>query len=90
MSCLGLSFCGGQEWSQFRGGVLQGKLTTGRPVQELEEGSLRWTRQIPAGHSSPVISKGRVYVTSYSAEEKRVATHCFSLASGEPLWMASE
>ena len=90
VACFGLNICGGQEWSQFRGGVFQGKLTTGRPVEALEEGSLRWIRQIPAGHSSPVVSKGRIYVTSFSAEEKRVATHCFSLASGEPLWMASE
>ena len=80
----------GQEWSQFRGGQLQGGYERGEAPAMLEDSNLKWSVDLPKGHSSPVVRQGKVFVTSADQDTNTVTTHCFSLETGTPLWHASE
>lgn len=80
----------GNDWSQFRGGSQQGKIQRDDPVKSLADNHLVWRKEVPSGHSSPVVSQGKVYLTSASQADQKVTTHCFSLNNGEMLWQASE
>src|SRR5688572_15367848 len=54
------------EWSQFRGpngtGVAE---TTGLPVEFGPTKNVVWKTELPPGHSSPVLTKDRIFVTAY-------------------------
>jgi hypothetical protein len=80
----------GQEWSQFRGGQLQGAYEKGKAPAMLEDSNLKWSVDLPKGHSSPVVRQDKVFVTSADKDSNTVTTHCFSLETGTPLWHASE
>src|SRR5215831_11477560 len=55
------------EWSQFRGpngtGVAE---TTGLPVEFGPKTNVVWKTELPPGHSSPVLTRDRIFVTAYS------------------------
>lgn len=55
------------DWSQFRGpngsGVAE---TTGLPVEFGPKTSVVWKTELPPGHSSPVLTRDRIFVTAYS------------------------
>lgn len=57
----------GNEWSQFRGpngtGVAE---TTGLPVEFGPKTNVVWKTELPPGHSSPVLTRDRIFVTAYS------------------------
>ncbi len=78
------------DWTQFRGGSQQGKIQREDPVRSLADNHLVWSKEIPSGHSSPVVSQGKIYLTSSSQDDQIVTTHCFSLKNGEMLWQATE
>ena len=80
----------GQEWSQFRGGSLQSSFTAGKPVTDLAEKNQRWSIDLPQGHSSPVISGTRIYLTSADRDASTVSTHCVDIKSGKQLWKTTE
>ena len=80
----------GQEWSQFRGGSLQSSFTAGKPVTDLAEKNQRWSIDLPQGHSSPVISGNRIYLTSADRDASTVSTHCFDIKTGKQLWKTAE
>jgi len=54
------------EWSQFRGpngtGVAE---TTGLPVEFGPKTNVVWKTDLPPGHSSPVLTRDRIFVTAY-------------------------
>src|SRR6185503_9755967 len=54
------------EWSQFRGpngtGVAE---TTGLPVEFRPKTNVVWKTDLPPGHSSPVLTRDRIFVTAY-------------------------
>src|SRR5687768_3390984 len=54
------------EWSQFRGpngtGVAE---TTGLPVEFGPTKNVVWKTELPPGHSSPVLTRDRIFVTAY-------------------------
>ena len=54
------------EWSQFRGpngtGVAE---TTGLPIEFGPTKNVVWKTELPPGHSSPVLTRDRVFVTAY-------------------------
>ncbi|MBI3849988.1 MAG: PQQ-binding-like beta-propeller repeat protein [Verrucomicrobia bacterium] len=82
-----------EDWPQFRGsnrdsvwnetGILQTFPAEGLKV--------RWRAPIGAGFSSPVVAKGRVYVTDSRLEKPKSweRVHCFDERSGKPLWISS-
>ena len=86
-----------RDWLQFRGNDQRGvtasaKLPTKWKVGEAADGSdsenVAWKAKLPGrGVSSPIVVKGRVFVTSASgANQERLHVHCFDDASGKILW----
>lgn len=73
------------QWPRFRGpngsGVSPAK---GIPVEFGPDRNLLWKTAVPLGHSSPVLSDGRVFLTGFSSGS--LITLCFDSASGELLW----
>jgi outer membrane protein assembly factor BamB len=55
------------DWSQFRGpngtGVAE---TTGLPTEFGPKTNVVWKTELPPGHSSPVLTRDRIFVTAYS------------------------
>ncbi len=78
-----------EHWNQFRGpggnGVAPGEKAL--PGDLGAEDSLRWSCEIPPGHSSPCIWGERVFVTG--ATDRDVQTLCIDRNSGEVLWSRS-
>lgn len=49
--------------------------------------NLRWKAEVPGtGHSSPTVSRGRVFVTACREAEKARVLYCFDRADGKLLW----
>src|SRR5215210_4339920 len=57
----------GEEWSQFRGPNGSGVSTsTGLPVEFGPEKNVIWKTALPPGHSSPVLTRDRIFVTAHT------------------------
>ena len=60
-----------EDWSQFRGpngsGVSE---STGLPVEFGPEKNVVWKTALPPGHSSPVLTRDRIFVTAYKTVAK--------------------
>jgi outer membrane protein assembly factor BamB len=73
------------QWDRFRGpngtGVLE---SPGLPAEFGGKKSLIWRRELPPGHSSPVIADGRIYLTA--VEHDRLYTFCLEMDGGLVLW----
>ncbi|MEQ1830866.1 MAG: PQQ-binding-like beta-propeller repeat protein [Pirellula sp.] len=72
-------------WSQFRGPNGSGIARTGSlPTEFGKDKNLVWMAPLPAGHSSPVLHNGRIYLTA--SENESLLTICLDQASGKELW----
>ncbi|MGI8733354.1 MAG: PQQ-binding-like beta-propeller repeat protein [Pyrinomonadaceae bacterium] len=61
-----------EDWSQFRGPNGSGvSATTGLPVEFGPEKNVVWKTALPPGHSSPVLTSNRVFVTAYARVDAR-------------------
>ena len=61
---------GAEEWPQFRGPNGSGvSVSTGLPEVFGPEKNVVWKTPLPPGHSSPALSRDRVFVTAYAKEE---------------------
>jgi len=73
------------EWTRFRGpngtGVSAEK---GLPAEISKDRGVLWRTATLKGNSSPIVVKGRVFVTGHEADERVLL--CFDSASGKPLW----
>ena len=82
------------DWPQFRGLHRDGSWNeTGLLKTFPAEGlRIRWRAPVSFGWSSPVVAKGRVFVTDAElrkpAAKERV--HCFDETTGKPLWTFSQ
>ncbi|MEP6636226.1 MAG: PQQ-binding-like beta-propeller repeat protein [Acidobacteriota bacterium] len=57
------------DWSQFRGPNGSGvSTTTGLPEEFGPNKNVIWKTSLPPGHSSPVLTRNRIFVTAYSKE----------------------
>lgn len=77
------------DWPQFRGPGGSGVSDeTGLPVRWGPTQNIRWKIDLPGrGVSSPVVARGRVYVTASSGfSQDRLHVLCFDAASGKELW----
>ena len=76
--------CAG-DWPRFRGpngsGVAE---TSGLPDKFGPEQNLVWKTTLPLGHSSPVLTGDRVFLTA--VDHEKLYTLCLSCASGQILW----
>jgi outer membrane protein assembly factor BamB len=80
------SFAGAAEWPQFRGpnssGIGDGK----PPVEFGPSQNVLWKTVVGSGLSSPIIAKGRVFLTEFDRPAKQLATLCIDQRMGKILW----
>jgi outer membrane protein assembly factor BamB len=76
---------GGPDWQRFRGPNGTGiSAARGIPVEFGARRNLLWRTQLPAGHSSPVVGGGRIFVTGYEGES--LAVIALDPGNGRVLW----
>ena len=79
------TFISGEEWSQFRGPNGSGvSATTGLPETFGPAKNVIWKTALPAGHSSPVLTRDRIFVTAHDSQKLFVI--CLDRASGKIVW----
>lgn len=75
-------------WSRFRGfngsGIAD---SSDLPVEFGPQKNVLWKTPLPPGHSSPVLSKERVFLTAFEGE--MLSTLCLDRTSGQILWKRS-
>jgi outer membrane protein assembly factor BamB len=73
------------EWSQFRGPNGTGvSATTGLPAEFGPTKNVIWKTELPAGHSSPVLTRDRIFVTAHDKEKLYVIA--LDRQTGKILW----
>ncbi|HKS41455.1 MAG TPA: PQQ-binding-like beta-propeller repeat protein [Blastocatellia bacterium] len=81
--CAAGSFA--DDWSQFRGPNGTGiSNTTHLPVEFGPERNVIWKTALPAGHSSPVLGRDRIFMTGF--EGNKLFTICVDRKTGKLLW----
>ncbi len=77
----------GNDWGRFRGPNGTGVLAAeNMPSAIGPERNVQWRAQVPAGYSSPVLTKSGVIVTA--AEGRELLTICLDAETGERRWTA--
>src|SRR5262245_34999693 len=76
------------EWPRFRGPNGAG-LSTDRdlPAEIRKDRNVVWKAKTPKGNSSPVIVRGRMWITGHEGDERIVL--CYDAQSGALLWRKS-
>ena len=78
-----------EEWSQFRGpngtGVSE---TKGLPTEFGPKKNVLWKTELPPGHSSPVLTSDRIFVTAHTPEKTnhKLLVICLDRKTGKQLW----
>src|SRR5262249_17374134 len=78
-----------EDWSQFRGPNGTGLSTnTGLPTEFGPNKNVLWKTELPPGHSSPVLTRDRIFVTAHSKEKEnhKLFVICLDRATGKLLW----
>ncbi|MBA2525147.1 MAG: PQQ-binding-like beta-propeller repeat protein, partial [Pyrinomonadaceae bacterium] len=78
-----------EDWSQFRGPNGSGvSATTGLPVEFGPKKNVIWNTPLPPGHSSPVLTRNRIFVTAHTKEKEnyKLLVICLDRATGKLLW----
>jgi outer membrane protein assembly factor BamB len=87
--CLG-SAASGADWPQFRGPGGSGVSPDAAPVtwDGRTGANVRWVTDLPGrGVSSPVVARGRIYVTACTGtRQDRLHVLCLDAATGKRLW----
>jgi outer membrane protein assembly factor BamB len=71
-------------WSQFRGPNGSGVAPACQPPVQIEERKAAWKTALPPGKSSPVLAKGRIFVTG--VENGRLVSLAVDASTGGMLW----
>jgi len=74
------------DWPQFRGPNASGIGDGKPPVEFGPNQNLLWKTPVGSGLSSPVIAKGRVFLTDFDRETKQLSTLCIDQRTGKILW----
>ncbi len=73
------------QWNQFRGPNGTGVAVGARPPVKFDlKKNLHWATALPAGHSSPVIWKNRIFITGM--KDGQFETLCIDRTTGNILW----
>src|SRR5688572_18766646 len=77
-----------EDWPGWRGPRADGSVVgSGYPITWTGSENVRWKAPIPGtGHSSPVVSKGRVFVTACLEAGQKRMLYCLDRSNGKPLW----
>lgn len=81
---------GAADWPQFRGPNRDGVWSETSVLQDFPaEGlKIRWRNPVGAGHSSPIVAQGLVYLTDSETKQPKAweRVHCFDERTGETIW----
>jgi outer membrane protein assembly factor BamB len=94
-AALALLFVAGvtaaEDWPGWRGPRADGTATDkGHALTWSEKDNVKWELELPgAGHSSPVVSKGKVFVAGCVEADKSRVLYCVDRKSGKLLWEKS-
>ncbi len=96
VSALALIFVSGsvtgsaraEDWPGWRGPRADGTVTDpGHPLTWSATTGVKWKLELPgAGHSSPVVSRGKVFVAGCVEADKARVLYCADRATGKLLW----
>lgn len=78
-----------ERWDRFRGPNGSGISTvSGLPVEFGPDVNVAWKTPLPPGHSSPVLTSSRIFLTAHSKEKEayKLLVLCLDRASGKILW----
>ena len=78
-----------EDWPQFRGPNGSGvSATTGLPQEFGPNKNVIWKTALPPGHSSPVLTRNRIFVTAHSKEKEnyKLLVICLNRQTGKLLW----
>jgi outer membrane protein assembly factor BamB len=88
---IGFSFCalGADDWMRFRGPNGTGVSSeTNLPTDFGPDKSVIWKTVLPPGHSSPVLSRTRIFVTAHDGDKKsgKLVVIALDRKTGKELW----
>ncbi len=89
IASLALTRAVAEDWSQFRGPNGSGvSATTGLPIEFGPKKNVIWKTALPPGHSSPVLTSNRIFVTAHSKEKEnyKLLVICLDRQTGRLLW----
>lgn len=77
------------DWSMFRGPAGSGLATeNGFPTTWASDTNIKWKVKLPGpANGSPIVSNGRVFVTSAAEEGQKRSLICFDRADGKEIWV---
>ena len=86
--CLSTSNVLAQNWDQFRGPNGTGvSATAGLPSEFGPKKSVVWRTELPPGHSSPVLTRDRIFLTAHSKDQNhKLFVIALDRKSGKILW----
>lgn len=79
---------GAPGWPQFRGPNATGIAVTSKapPIEFGPDRNVLWKTAVPAGHSSPVFWRDRLFLTAFDGERKQLLVMGLNGADGRELW----
>jgi outer membrane protein assembly factor BamB len=93
LCCLALAIQANDDWTRFRGPNGNGVSSAANlPGEFAPDKNVVWKTPLPPGHSSPVFTKDRIFVTAHTpiAKDKKDAYQLFVIgldrATGKELW----
>lgn len=78
-----------EDWLQFRGPNGTGvSSSTGLPTEFGPDKNVIWKTALPPGHSSPVLTRDRIFISAHGKEKDayKLLVICLDRASGKLLW----
>src|ERR1700680_2785592 len=72
------------DWTQFRGPNGSGISASKGLPDRFDSKTLVWRTPLPPGHSSPVFTDDRIFVTAY--DRKTLLTICLDRTTGKVIW----
>jgi outer membrane protein assembly factor BamB len=78
-----------QDWTQFRGPNGTGvSASAGLPTEFGPNKNLVWKAELPPGHSSPVLTRDRIFITAHSKEKEnhKLFVICLNRQTGKLVW----
>ena len=89
VSSFALTTAAAEDWTQFRGPNGTGvSATTGLPTEFGPKKNVVWKTELPPGHSSPVLTRDRIFITAHSKEKEnhKLFVICLDRLTGKLLW----
>ena len=89
VSSFALTTAAAEDWTQFRGPNGTGvSATTGLPTEFGPKKNVVWKTELPPGHSSPVLTRDRIFITAHSKEKEnhKLFVICLDRQTGKLLW----